>query len=340
MILKALDQVSSRLQRLEQALQSPLPSPDRHPSKNGAVLRPAGDEEVACPTHPRLGTFSGHGVIAAIASFALSLAGLSAVLAQQPNPPLADLKAAAEHGDAAAQGRLGDAYVERNDYASALLWYRKAAAQGIADSQYHLAHITMQRAIGLASISATKEIRAASADEAIPWFIKAANQGHKRAQIELGQIYEKGTYIVSDIPEAYKWFSLAAVGGPFDSGVFEAQHYRDSLILKMTQAQIAEGNRRVAAFSPHRVMASDLPEPSYVQHLTLDGLSGPPARRFAIINGKTLAAGESTSVKLDGRTVGIRCITITEKSATVAVDGVAGTKELQLRTPEPARAKN
>ena len=339
MISKVLNRGSSRLQRLEQAPESPSPSCDGHGSKIGTVLRPA-DEEVACPNHPRLRALPGRNLVAAIATFALSLAAPSGGIAQQPNPPLADLKAAAEHGDPEAQSKLGDAYVQRSDYASALLWYRKAAAQGIADSQYHLAHITMQRAIGLASLSATKEIRAASADEAVPWFIKAATQGHKRAQIELGQIYEKGTYIVPDILEAYKWFSLAAVGGPLDPGVSEGRYYRDNLILRMPQTQIAEGNRHVAAFSPHRATASELPEPSYVQHLMLDGLSGPPTGRLAVINGKTVAAGEATFLKLDGRTVGIRCIAITDKSATVAVDGVPGIKKLQLRALEPDRAKN
>ena len=58
--------------------------------------------------------------------------------AQSSTPPLATLKAAAESGDAQAQSKLGDVYRGRLDSVSALGWYRKAAAQGVAHA-LHLA---------------------------------------------------------------------------------------------------------------------------------------------------------------------------------------------------------
>jgi tetratricopeptide (TPR) repeat protein len=64
--------------------------------------------------------------------------------------------------------------------------------------------------------------------------------------------------------------------------------------------------------------------------LRLTGISGIPPRRLAIVNGKTLAVGETTPIKLDGRNLNVRCISITDRSAQVAVDGVNGTKNLYL----------
>jgi hypothetical protein len=61
------------------------------------------------------------------------------------------------------------------------------------------------------------------------------------------------------------------------------------------------------------------------------GLSGAPPHRLAIINGKTLGAGESATLKIDGRDIVIRCVSIGEDVATIAIEGVSGTKEVRLR---------
>ena len=45
------------------------------------------------------------------------------------------------------------------------------------------------------------------------WFRKAAEQGHPKAQYNLGVIYAKGRGITKDMDEAKKWYSLAAAQG-------------------------------------------------------------------------------------------------------------------------------
>jgi hypothetical protein len=74
--------------------------------------------------------------------------------------------------------------------------------------------------------------------------------------------------------------------------------------------------------------------------IELEGLGGVPPRRLAIINGKTVRQGEWTIIKVAGRDVGIRCETILDESATIAIDDVPGTTRLHLRkgageTPAP-----
>ena len=59
-----------------------------------------------------------------------------------PTDPLADLRKAAEQGDAKAQFNLGDAYFfgegVAKDQAEAMKWLRKAAEQGDAKAQFNL----------------------------------------------------------------------------------------------------------------------------------------------------------------------------------------------------------
>ena len=65
--------------------------------------------------------------------------------------------------------------------------------------------------------------------------------------------------------------------------------------------------------------------------IKLNGISGIPPRALAIINGKTLAAGESAAIKVDTRSVTIHCREITTDSAIIAIDGVDAPQELHLR---------
>jgi len=223
------------------------------------------------------------------------------------SPSLAQIKIAAERGDVEAQD--------------------KAAAQGSLNSQYQLAHLLMSWAN---SPMATSEARAAHSDEAIPWLIKAANRGARQAQVELGSVYSEGKYVSRDLPEAYKWFCLAADGNVFEFAANLGRTYRDATVLQMTPDQIAQGNARVAAFAPNSGDAVNLPDPAFVKQIRLSGLSGVPPRRLALINGKTLAAGESVTLKIDARAVTLHCLATKDNSAIIAIDGVTGTREFHL----------
>ena len=68
--------------------------------------------------------------------------------------------------------------------------------------------------------------------------------------------------------------------------------------------------------------------PKHYDELKLTGLSGTAARRFAIINNQTFAAGETAQVKLQGSAVKVHCKEIRAKSVVVEVEGAGETKEL------------
>jgi hypothetical protein len=248
----------------------------------------------------------------------------------QNTPPLAAIKAAAEAGDPNAQDKLGDAYRSCQDTENAEIWYRKAAEKGIANSQCALAQILMRRSQYPLSKLNPKE-RADVAQEAIRWHIKAANQGNKRAQVDLGREYQSGKHVTSDLPEAYKWFSLAAAGNnPFDPVQLEGKRALDALVLKMTQDQIAEGQKRVAAFTPRKLTDLELLDTSHPQALRLSGISGPPDQRLAIINGKTFAPGEQGDVKAGTQTFRIKLQEIKERSVIISFSDETATRELHL----------
>ncbi len=47
-------------------------------------------------------------------------------------------------------------------------------------------------------------------DLAAKWFLQAAGKGHKRAQVNLGYLYEKGLGVKADMDQAVQWYSRAS----------------------------------------------------------------------------------------------------------------------------------
>ena len=77
--------------------------------------------------------------------------------------------------------------------------------------------------------------------EALKWYRKAAEQGHKKAQSNLGVMYAKGEGVPVNDVKAYMWFSLAQAQG--------SKPAADNLgIIKkrMTRAEIAEAQALAA----------------------------------------------------------------------------------------------
>jgi TPR repeat protein len=258
---------------------------------------------------------------------ALVLAATS-LFAQSPPATLAQIKVAADAGDAASQDKLAESFVMRADGAQAMIWYRKAAEQGFPHAQGRLGNMLLSRS--RTDAFATPAARAAMSEEAVRWITLAANQGDKRGQADFADICLDGKLVKQDLVEAYKWGELASKGSMIDVATFAGRSSRDAATLKMDADQIAEAQRRAAAFIPHQPKASDMPEPSWVKQIKLNGISGTSKRRLAMINGKTLQTGDHTSLKLGEKTVTVRCIQIRQASVVISIDGIDGTREVRL----------
>ncbi len=123
-------------------------------------------------------------------------------------------KPLAEQGDAGAQNNLGHLYLGDaqgavpQDFAEALKWYSKAAAQ------YHAsAHFS----IGMLHLLGMGVPR--DEYEAFKWIRKSAEQGYEYAQHFLGNAYANGwgKMIPQDDAEAIYWMRRAAAQGNLDA---------------------------------------------------------------------------------------------------------------------------
>lgn len=109
---------------------------------------------------------------------------------------------AAEQGVEQTQIHLGKCYdyglgVESN-MAEAMKWYKKAADQGSAKGQFCLG-VCYQLSNNLA--------------EALNWYRKAAEQGYVNAQFNLGSHYQSGDGITQNLSLAMYWYLKAAEQG-------------------------------------------------------------------------------------------------------------------------------
>lgn len=114
-----------------------------------------------------------------------------------------DLRVKAEAGDASAQNSLGCAYhnadgVER-DYAKAMEWYLKAAAQG---EKYAESNIGILYRYGCGR---EKDLKTA-----LTWYLKAAEHGLASAQETVGIFYDFGYGTDKDLERAVYWYRKAA----------------------------------------------------------------------------------------------------------------------------------
>jgi TPR repeat protein len=128
------------------------------------------------------------------------------------------------------------------DLVRAARWYRKGAELGDEESQAELGEL-YEKGDGVAQ----------NFQEAAKWYRAAADRGNRSAQAGLGFLYYKGDGVAEDFIEAHKWLNLAAAQGDQ-----RARRARDTLAKLMTRQQIAEAQRRAAAWKP----ANKLNEPA------------------------------------------------------------------------------
>ena len=156
---------------------------------------------------------------------------------------LKTLQSAAEHGDAQAQNRLGNAYFDgrgvHQDYTEAARYFRMAAEQGLAEAQYNLGYAYV-KGNGVPQTYA----------EALKWVRLAAEQGNTDAQYNLGYACEKGLGVQPNALEAYQWFNLAAAKG--DARSIE---HRDALTSRMSPEQVAAAQKLSTEFVPKKSSA-------------------------------------------------------------------------------------
>jgi len=122
-----------------------------------------------------------------------------------------ELRRAAEAGDPWAQLNLGAAYDNAllglpHDPAESVRWYRRSAAQGVAEAQFNLAH-------SLATGNGTEVDNA----ESRRWMEQAAARGLRDAQYLMGVMLLEGVGGDPDRGGATEWLRRAAAQGQQDA---------------------------------------------------------------------------------------------------------------------------
>ncbi|MEI6704252.1 MAG: SEL1-like repeat protein, partial [Deltaproteobacteria bacterium] len=143
------------------------------------------------------------------ASSQLATKGASATISKDGNTPpartIADLRKAADGGDAKSQAMLGFDYLMGRDVPKnetvAVSLFRQAAKQGVAVAALNLGTCCFN-GIGVPLDKA----------EGVKWFRQAADQGDAEAQMSLWQCFLKGEGVPKNDTEAIKWLSKAAEG--------------------------------------------------------------------------------------------------------------------------------
>jgi len=87
--------------------------------------------------------------------------------------------------------------------------------------------------------------------EALKWLRRAAAQGNRYAQSNLGFMYRDGEGVQKDYVQAHMWFNLAAAASEFGKENFAAEE-RDKITSKMTPAQITEAQKLAREWEPKR----------------------------------------------------------------------------------------
>lgn len=194
-------------------------------------------------------------------------------------------KLAASQHDSYAMNMVGEMYLRgetpQRDYHAALYYFRKAANNGLKQAKFNLCsmyyqdqdlatdygteveklHVQAHAANPLAPYEMARmymdgtaaESHAQDYGKAVRWFRMAAQQGMPDAQIELGQLYEKGLGVPQDYVMAHMWFNVAAsllsntyVGGERE----DAGQLRDTIALKMTPQQVADAQALARDWRP------------------------------------------------------------------------------------------
>lgn len=140
----------------------------------------------------------------------------------------------AEQGYAPAQAFLGDLYLNfefsgiRPDLAEGGKWLRLAAENGNLNGQVALGDM-YNDGIGVPQ----------SYGEAAEWYRLAADQGNPTAQTILARMYRDGRGVPKDLVQAHMWFDIASV-----SGESSATRMRERAARSLSPDQVALAEKR------------------------------------------------------------------------------------------------
>ncbi len=84
------------------------------------------------------------------------------------------------------------------------------------------------------------------------WYRTAAEQGHAKAQYNLGLMYVGGLCVPQDYVQAHVWINLAVSNLPPGKDRDKAVEHRDIVAATMTPAQMTEAQKLAREWKPKK----------------------------------------------------------------------------------------
>ena len=236
---------------------------------------------------------------------------------------VAAIKQKAEAGDAGAQVALGDSLASRFHSTEALDWYRKAAVQENVQGEYHVGQMLLFGAPGIPNQLTVKP----NPTEGLRWTFMAATNFYPHACWNMGRAFRQGLGTDTNLIEAYAWLKLFS---ETTAGSVVGRVEMNEIALKLNGDALRQAQELAAQFKAGNwqlPVAREIPEGD--PRLKLNGVTLGKTP-LAVINGKSLAEGESTRIPLKPAALNIKCLKIRSDSVLISIEGENTPRLLRL----------
>jgi hypothetical protein len=238
---------------------------------------------------------------------------------------VAAIKQKAEVGDAAAQVALGDALAGHYRATEGLEWYKKASVQGNVEGEYHVGEMLLFGAVGIPNNLSVLP----NPVEGIRWTFRAATNFHPHACRNMAKASQQGLGTAINLVEAYAWLKLYSES---PGGSIVGRVELNELALKMDTTALRQAQNLAVQFKAGNgqgPIALTIPEGD--PRLKVNTISFGGKVPLAMINGKTLAEGESANVFIPPVRLRIKCLKIEKEAVRIAVEGEDAARVLRFR---------
>jgi hypothetical protein len=164
--------------------------------------------------------------------------------------------------------------------------------------------------------------------EGVRWTFMAATNFHPYACWNMGKALRQGLGTSTNLVAAYAWLKLFSETPP---GLALGRVEMNELALKLDTTALQQAQVLVAQFKAgnwQAPVARAVPEGD--PRLKLSGITFGGRVSLAVINGKTLAEGDSASIAMKPATLNIKCLKIEKDSVLVSIEGEDQPRLLKL----------
>jgi TPR repeat protein len=236
---------------------------------------------------------------------------------------IGEIKILARDGDVHAQLRLAEIYRSTAKPAEAVKLYESVLGKtNEAQAQYQLGNLLLFGAAG----NPRDQSVSPNPGDGLKWTYCAATNGHIAASRNVSRALQSGLGCPVNLMHSYAWLSFLA-----EKGDSRDRQEMNKLALKLSSEDIEQGKTLALGMKTGAWPVVEFKlATKMLAPLNLQGITHGKTP-LAIINGRTIAETESTTVQTGKTTLRIQCLKIETASVSVQVDGESEPRLLQLK---------